>query len=163
MIIGLFAVDENGGVGHKGTMPWGPIKEDLQWFKQITLNQVVVMGKKSWHSPDMPKPLPKRTNVVISNALATEIPNAHAVLGGNVPDLLKFVDSEYYNYDVFVIGGVNILLQAKPVLQKLYITRIPGTYEADTRIDLDTFLEGFILTNTNDLGTCKVEEYEAIQ
>ena len=162
MIIGLFAVDDCGAIGNAGGMPWPPNKEDFKWFRETTLNQVVVMGKTTWNSPDMPKPLPKRFNVVFTNS-PSEVEGANIVFGGNVPEILRFIDRDYEYENVFVIGGVNILLQAKPALQKLYITRIPGTYEADTRIDLDTFLEGFILTNTNDLGTCKVEEYEAIQ
>ena len=159
MIIALFAVDEAGGVGNNGTMPWPTIKEDLQWFRETTLNQVVVMGKKSWHSPDMPKPLPKRENIVITNNPIDGV----ICQGGNIPFTLKALDCRYPLNDIFVIGGVNILLQAKPALNKLYITRIPGVHEADTQIDLDKFLNGFILINTKDLGTCKVEEYEAIQ
>ena len=161
MIIGLFAVDENGGVGNQGSMPWNSISEDLKWFRETTLNQVVVMGHKTWESKDMPKPLPKRLNVVISNS--PTITNANVVLRGKVPEMLRFVELEYADKDIYVIGGVNILLQAKPKLKKLFLTRIPGIYEADTQIDLDSFLDGFILTNTRDLGTCKVEEYEAIQ
>ena len=162
MIIGLFAVDDAGGIGNNGSMPWPPNKEDFKWFRETTLNQVVVMGKTTWNSPDMPKPLPKRFNVVFSNSPA-EVEGAHIVFSSNVPETLQFIERDYEYENVFVIGGVNILLQAKPALQKLYITRIPGAYEADTQIDLDSFLDGFILTNTIDLGTCKVEEYETIQ
>lgn len=162
MIIGLFAVDDNGGIGNNGGMPWPPNKEDFKWFRETTLNQVVVMGKTTWNSPDMPKPLPKRFNVVFSTSPA-EVEGAHVVFSSNVSETLQFIERDYEYENVFVIGGVNILLQAKPALQKLYITRIPGTFEADTQIDLDSFLDGFILINTNDLGTCKVEEYEAIQ
>jgi dihydrofolate reductase len=162
MIIGMFAVDDNSGVGNNGGMPWPPNKEDFKWFRETTLNHIVVMGKTTWNSPDMPKPLPKRTNVVIANN-CTEIKHADVVFSGNVPDALKLLTLQYLDKDVFVIGGVNILLQAKPVLEKLYITRIPGIYDADTQINLENFLEGFILTNTRDLGSCKVEEYEAIQ
>ena len=84
-------------------------------------------------------------------------------INGDIEFGLRRLDFKYFLNDIFVIGGVNILLQAKPVLDKLYITRIPGIYEADTQINLESFLEGFILTNTKDLGSCKVEEYEAIQ
>lgn len=144
-------------------MPWPPNKEDFKWFRETTLNQVVVMGKTTWNSPDMPKPLPKRFNVVFTNSPAEVSTGADIVFSGKVDEILKFMDLEYEYKNVFVIGGVNILLQAKPALQKLYITRIPGTYESDTQINLPSFLEGFILTNTRDLGSCKVEEYEAIQ
>ena len=143
-------------------MPWPPNKEDFKWFRETTLNQVVVMGSTTWNSPDMPKPLPKRTNIVFSSN-PSKITHAHVVFESNVPETLQYIDTDYPNENIFVIGGANVLLQAKPVLHKLYITRIPGTYLADTQINLENFLEGFILTNTRDLGSCKVEEYEAIQ
>lgn len=162
MIIGLFAVDDNGGIGNKGGMPWPPNKEDFKWFKETTLNQIVVMGSTTWVSPDMPKPLPKRINVVFSSN-PNKIDRAHIVFEGNIVEKLQYLNTDYPEENVFVIGGVNILLQAKPALDKLYITRIRGIYEADTQINLLSFLEGFTLTNTRDLGSCKVEEYEAIQ
>lgn len=164
MIVGLFAVDDTGGIGNNGGMPWPPNKDDFKWFKETTLNQVVVMGRTTWNSPDMPKPLPKRTNVVFTNNHIFEPSNEDIIsVSGHIPIILTSLARKYSENNIFVIGGVNILLQAKPVLDKLYVTRIPGTYEADTQINLPSFLEGFILTNTRDLGSCKVEEYEAIQ
>lgn len=163
MITALFAVDDNGGVGNNGGMPWPPNKEDFKWFRETTLNQIVVMGSKTWQSPDMPKPLPKRTNVVITSR-TLDNSNSYNVyrLNGNVEELLPFLKYEFSEKEIFVIGGVNVLLQAKPVLDRIFITRIPGVYTADTQIDLKSFLDGFILTNINDLGTCKVEQYETI-
>lgn len=161
MIAALFAVDDTGGIGNNGGMPWPPNKDDFKWFRETTLGHVVVMGSKTWHSPDMPKPLPKRTNVVITSQ-SLDNTDAYAI-NGNVAELLPFLKYEFPEKEIFVIGGVNILMQAKPALEKLYITRIPGSYKADTQIDLETFLDGFILINTKDLGSCKVEEYETIQ
>lgn len=158
MIIALFAVDDTGSIGNNGGMPWPPNKEDFKWFRETTLNQVVVMGKSTWNSPDMPKPLPKRTNIVISNN-SDNIENADAVVSGNIEELLRFINLEYKEQDIFVIGGANVLVQAKPALNKLYITRIPGSYVSDTSIDLDEFLKDFKLINVKDLGSCKVEEY----
>lgn len=165
MIIGLFAVDDAGGVGNNGGMPWPPNKDDFTWFRETTLNQVVVMGKTTWNSPDMPKPLPKRTNVVITNNHILEVNDNNDIISvtGHIPIILTSLKRRYSENNIFVIGGVNVLLQSKPVLEKLYITRIPGTYTADTQIDLDNFLKDFILINTKDLVSCKVEEYEAIQ
>jgi len=160
MICALFAVDNNGGVGNNGGMPWPPNKEDFKWFRETTLDHVVVMGSKTWVSPDMPKPLPKRTNVVITSQ-NIDTKDVYTIKG-NVTELLPLLKHEFPEKEIFVIGGVNILLQAKPALEKLYITRIPGTYTSDTSINLDEFLKGFKLINIKDLGTCKVEEYEAI-
>lgn len=161
MINALFAVDEAGGMGYDGNMPWPMNKEDMIWFKETTQGQVVVMGKKSWLSADMPKPLPKRHNVVFTtNFLARE---DIVQMKGSVCDGLKYVEKQFPELEVFVIGGANVLMQAKPVLEKLYITRIPGKYECDTKLDMKIFLQGFELASTIDLGTCKVEAYETIQ
>lgn len=160
MIIGLFAVDEKGGMGNQGNIPWPTVKEDMMWFKKTTQGQVVVMGKKSWLSPDMPKPLPKRHNVVFTSEFI-EREDIDQVCG-DVCEGLSHFEEIYPDKDIFVIGGPNLLLQSKPMLDKLFVTKIPGEFVCDTSIDIDNFLEGFKLVNIQDLGSCVVEEYEAI-
>ena len=160
MIIGLFAVDEAGGMGQDGNMPWPFNKEDIMWFKTTTDNNVVVMGKKSWLSPDMPKPLPKRINVVFTNDFMER--EDIIQIRGDVCDGLINMQEEFPNKDIFVIGGANLLLQAKPVLERAYITRIPGVYETDTKLNMQEFLECFDLIDTIKYETCKVEKYEAV-
>ena len=160
MIIALFAVDERGGMGHQGTIPWPTVKEDMAWFRETTEDQVVVMGKKSWHSPDMPKPLPNRRNVVITNNF---MDNDDIVqLSGDVCTALEHIEGMYPDNDIFVIGGADILMQAKPVLECAFVTKIPGEYLCDTKIDLKDLLDDFVLVNTLELGTCVVEMYERI-
>lgn len=160
MIIGLFAVDNNGGMGNDLGLPWPSNKDDMRWFKGTTEGHVVVMGKRSWESHDMPKPLPKRHNVVFTNNFF----DCDGVdqLSGDVIIGLEKLQQIHYDKDIFVIGGPNLLIQAKPLLERVCITRIPGEYFCDTYIDLDNFLEDFILVNTLDLGSCIVEEYEAV-
>lgn len=161
MIVALFAVDAKNGMGNQGTIPWPFNKEDMKWFKETTQNQVVVMGRKSWDSPDMPKPLPKRHNVVFANEIIGD--DRITQIRGDVCEGLKWVQDRFPSQEVFVIGGANLLMQAAPVIERAFITRIPEEYICDTFIDLDKFLEGFTLVGTEDLGTCKVEEYERIQ
>ena len=58
------AIDFNGNIGYQGKIPWY-IKEELQYFKQVTGNNPIIMGRKTWDS--LPKkPLPNRENLVIS-------------------------------------------------------------------------------------------------
>lgn len=160
MIIALFAVDEKGGMGLNGDMPWPFNKEDMIWFKEATQGHVVVMGKKSWNSPDMPKPLPKRTNVVFTNEF---MDNEHIIqIQGDVCEGLLSIEKKFPELDIFVIGGANLLKQSIPILDKAYITRIPGIYETDVKINLEEFLTPFKLANTKEYQTCKVETYEAI-
>lgn len=159
MIIGLFAIDDVGSIGFKGRMPWPHNKDDMQWFKKITQNHVVVMGRRTWESPDMPKPLPGRTNVLFTNKFIER--NDINQIRGNVCEALRSVQQNHKKSNIFVIGGANLLHQARPVLEKLYITRISGEYSNDTFINMSEFLDGYTLENTVNLGSCIVEEYNA--
>lgn len=160
MIIALFAIDQCNGMGFDGAMPWPRNREDMQWFKSTTENQVVVMGRKTWDSKDMPIPLPNRLNVLITNNF---IENEKIVqIRGDIPTGLEEMQWSYPDLNVFVIGGPNILMQAKPVLKKVFITRIPGEYINDVKINIEEFLEGFKLISIKKLETCEIEEYEAI-
>ncbi len=157
MIAAVFAVDDVGGMGVHGHMPWPHNKDDMKWFKTITQGQIVVMGKKTWESPDMPKPLPGRHNVVFTNNFF-DCDDIEQVKG-DVCEALKSIRTANKKLNVFVIGGVNLLLQSKPVLERVYLTRVPGEYINDTRIDVNHFLNGMKLHQTVNLGSCIVEEY----
>lgn len=160
MIVAIFAVDAANGMGNQGAIPWPFNKEDMKWFKNATEGQIVVMGKKSWESPDMPKPLPKRHNVVFTNSI---IDNEHITqIKGNVCEGLQWLQNKSPGMDVFVIGGANLLMQARPAIERAFVTRMPDKYTCDTFINLDNFLKGFTLVDSTDLETCKVEEYEAV-
>ena len=163
MIAAVFAVDNIGGMGWKGTLPWPHNKDDMKWFKTITQGQIVVMGKRSWDSPDMPKPLPGRLNVVFTNNFFDC--NEVEQIRGDVCEALLSVQKHNKKKNVFVIGGPNLLLQSKPVLERVYVTKIPGEYLNDTSIDVTSFLDGMKLFQTVNLGSCVVEEYhnETIQ
>ncbi len=162
MIAALFAVDENGGIGNNNTLPWPHNRDDLMWFKSVTVNQIVVMGRKTWDSKGMPKPLPNRRNVVITNR-AMDRDDIVQLNGDMITVLSKLEELVEVNMrDIFIIGGANLLEQSLPMIEKVFLTRIPGTYECDTSIDIDNFLKHFTLVATRDIGTCKVEEYETI-
>lgn len=159
MITALFAVDEGGGMGKDGTLPWPFNKEDITWFKNKTVGQVVVMGKKSWDSPDMIKPLPKRHNVVFTNNFFDSPVDQ---IKGDVCEGVKRIEAQHSEKEVFIIGGAHILMQAIPVIDKAFITKIPGNYNCDTLINLDVFTKNMKLIAIHNLGSCTVEEYETI-
>lgn len=160
MIIALFAVDESGGMGFDGRLPWPRNKEDMQWFKQITDQQLVVMGKKTWNSSDMPTPLPNRINILFTHKF---IDNDYIIqIKGDVPTGLLEMQEKYPNNDLFVIGGPDILMQSIPVLDYVYITKIPKEYISDVQINLTEFLQGFKIIESKKLNSCTIEKYEAI-
>jgi dihydrofolate reductase len=160
MIIALFAVDQSGGMGFDGRMPWPRNKEDMRWFKKMTDEQLVVMGRKTWNSSDMPTPLPNRLNILITNKFIDR--DDIIQICGDIPTGLLEMQDKYPEDNIFVIGGPDILMQSIPVLEYVFITRIPGEYISDVSIDLTKFLETFKLVETKKLETCEIEKYEAI-
>ena len=65
MISAIAAVDENLGIGYKNELLCN-IKEDLKRFKELTTDNIVIMGSKTWESLPT-KPLPNRVNIVVTN------------------------------------------------------------------------------------------------
>ena len=158
MIAALFAVDQAGGMGWKGSMPWPSNPDDMKWFKTTTQNQIVVMGRKTWESPDMPSPLPGRMNVLVTHNFIDR--EDIEQVNGDVCEALTVLQKYNKKKDIFVIGGASLLMQSKPVLDKLLITRIPGEYLSDVTIDVDLLVEGKTLVGTTNLGSCVVEEWQ---
>ena len=62
----LVAYDENRVIGNEGRLPWD-LPKDLKLFKERTLDNIVIMGRKTWESLPV-KPLPKRLNIVVSKS-----------------------------------------------------------------------------------------------
>lgn len=157
MLIGLFAINNINGIGNNGSMPWPANKDDLRWFKKNTMNNIVVMGRLTWDSSDMPSPLPNRLNVVFTNK---HIDNDDILqYRGDVITPLMELSAIYPEKNIYIIGGSRILKQAQPVLEKLLITRIDDNTECDTTLDLSDFLIGFKHANTIKTGECKIEEW----
>ena len=159
MITALFAVDDAGGMGRDGVLPWPFNKDDMMWFKNKTQHQVVIMGRNSWESPDMPKPLPNRHNVVFTNNF---FDSPVEQIKGDVCEGIQLTARKFPDKEIFVIGGANLLTQAAPIIQKAYITRIPGNFNCSTIIDLSVFLKQLKLKNIHTLGSCRIEEYETV-
>lgn len=141
MIYGIFAADARGGIGFNGTLPWPRNKEDMQYFKDLTENHVVVMGRKTWDDPKMPKPLPDRINYVVTNR-PISTPGVRTIKGDLIAKL-KEIQDIHVGKNIFVIGGAQLLESSAIVFDTLYLTHIKGAYRSDTRINLDRFLIGF--------------------
>jgi len=126
----IVAVSENYGIGKDGKMLFD-LKTDLKYFKEKTLNKVVVMGKKTFLSiPNAP--LKNRINIVLTTD------KYFAPLGVIVVHSYEelFSQIEQYNsYDVFLIGGATLYNKLIDKCYKGYITKIYKTVEADTFID----------------------------
>ncbi|MCX5743123.1 MAG: dihydrofolate reductase [Proteobacteria bacterium] len=149
----VVAVDRAWGIGKDNALPWPRLRGDLAHFKRVTSaasegrHNAVVMGRRTWDSVGG-KPLPNRTNVVISRRPLV-VP-AGVIAAGSLDDALaavREVDGEAET--TFVVGGAEIYRLAfdHPALRWVYLTRIDGAYACDTVIpDLDA--RGFVVDAT---------------
>ncbi len=103
---------------------------DLKYFKQTTLNKVVVMGDKTYFS--LPKrPLPNRTNIVLSNNPSFNDKNV--IIVRNLDELFAEL-AKYNTDDVFVTGGASVYNLLMDYCSTAYITKINKIVPADTFI-----------------------------
>jgi len=137
MISAILAVAENGVIGNEDKLPWPHIKEDMIWFMNKTKNNVVVMGSKTWDSLGIIKPLKDRLNYVVSSQPKTHFEGAEGVLNGQLCSSLRSLEEQYPDKEIFVIGGANIYAQAFPYCDNIYLSRIKGEYEGDTKLSVD--------------------------
>lgn len=141
MISALLAVDSRGGMGYQGSLPWH-LPEDLQFFKKLTMNNIVVMGRNTWDDNKFPKPLSGRTCYVVTNRVSTLGVYARPLYGDNLGDALLTLEQANPTKQIFVIGGPKIVLAAKDVLDRCYLTHVKGSYKIDVRIDIKELLLG---------------------
>jgi dihydrofolate reductase len=113
-------------IGKDNKLLW-QIPEDLAHFKKITNGHVVLMGQKTYES--IGKPLPGRTNVIISDDYNFN-PEGVVITRSLEEGLEKSKALE--KEEIFIIGGGSIYCQFLPQTDKLYLTIIEGQYEADT-------------------------------
>ena len=135
MIKLILAVDDVGGIGKDNTLPWPHNSTDLKRFKALTSGHVVVMGSKTWNAEGMPKPLPNRVNYIFSNTM-TEAKGAN-IVNGDVERALEIIALKHMYKDIWVIGGSTLVDQCWDMFREMYITRIPGDFNCDTKINID--------------------------
>jgi dihydrofolate reductase len=122
----IFARSANGVIGNNNAMPWH-LPEDLAHFKKLTLGSPVIMGRKTWDSlPPKFRPLPGRTNLVITRQ--THWQAQGAITAGSLHDALALCQS---SSEVWIIGGAQIYAQAEPLASRIEVTQIDQDFEGD--------------------------------
>lgn len=144
MIIGIVAIAKNFAIGKAGKLPWH-YSSDLKFFKQTTLDNAIVMGRKTFDS--IGKPLPNRLNIVLSRS--SEIENPQLIILRNKEAVLEL--AKYLQGDLFIIGGASIYQEFADVIERWIVTEIPLVVEdADAFMPKD-FLANFTLSEDNVL------------
>ena len=146
MIIGIVAMSKNLAIGRDGQLPWH-YSADLQFFKETTTGNAVVMGSNTWRS--IGKLLPDRLNVVLTRSNNVQTPPAVMKLSG-VHEVVEL--AKYLNRDVFIIGGAKTYAEFGEIIDKWIVTQVPlEVPDADTFMP-DDFLDDFEMNSLHELG-----------
>lgn len=153
MIALVVAYDLNRLIGQNNQLPWH-YKEDLKYFKKVTLNQTVLMGRKTYASilKSLNGPLPNRDNVVLSTTLVDDRVTV-------ISDLESYVKTA--QTDIYVIGGASIYAQTLPLCDRLYITHIEKTFTGDTFFPAWSS-DDFTLMTERQSGELRFAVYERV-
>ncbi|MEN9558693.1 MAG: Dihydrofolate reductase [Candidatus Parcubacteria bacterium] len=115
----IAALSRNRCIGKAGKLPWD-LPEDLRRFRQLTKGHPVVMGRKTWESlPEMFRPLPGRTNIVLTRQEGYTLPDGVEQYA-HIAEALAAHKTE----TVFVIGGGEVYTQALPFADTLELTHV---------------------------------------
>lgn len=123
----IVAMSENNAIGKKGKIPWH-LPNDLKQFKKVTIGHHIIMGRKTFDS--IGKPLPGRTNVVITHQKDLKIEGCEVVNSMGAALAIARLDNQE---EVFIIGGASIYKSILSDAEKIYLTRVhTKVIEADT-------------------------------
>ena len=153
MIKGIMAVDEKGGISKGLSMPWPKNPKDLKWFKDNTLNNIVIMGRKTWEDPFMPTPLKFRTNILITSKDQFLFPGADYYFSENIIQNIKDIEIRYRNKDIFIIGGAEIINLTFDIIQEFYLTRIYGNYSCEKFLNVSLIEKNMKMIKKIDCDT----------
>ncbi len=124
----IAAVARNGVIGAGNALLWR-LPEDQQHFRRTTLKHPVIMGRKTWDSlPARFRPLPGRTNIVVTRNAAWQAEGAQ--VAHSLEEALSLAGP---CAEVFVIGGEQLYTAALPWAQRLVLTEIDRDFEGDTQ------------------------------
>ncbi len=123
----IVAMSRNGVIGRDGDLPWH-LPADLKRFRELTTGHHVIMGRKTHES--IGKPLPKRTNVVLSRA-ADYTADGCTVASDLSVALERAVAAG--EGEAFVIGGAGVYERALANADRIYLTRVGADVDGDVR------------------------------
>ena len=130
MINIIAAITDNNALGKDNKLLFR-LKKDMEHFKNITTDNVVIMGRKTYES--LGKTLPNRVNIVLSRNMES---NEDFYTFDSIEKAIEWSKENYPQKEIFIIGGASVYDKAlkDDIVDKLYMTKIKQTVE-----DADAF------------------------
>ena len=155
MIIGIVAVDRNLAIGKGGQLPWH-YSADLKFFKETTIGNTVVMGRRTWET--LKRPLPDRQNIVLTRDGRIQSDDRLLVMQ-DIHSVLDFARER--DGHLFVMGGAKVYEAFRPHIERWVVTEVPLSVEGADTFMTPNFLEGFEVYEVRQLDEdLRVKFYE---
>ncbi len=123
MISMIVAMGDNNAIGKGNDLLWH-LPDDFKHFKSVTMGKPILMGRKTYQS--IGKPLPGRENIVVTGDVMFAVEGVTVV--GSIDAALQA--SKQYD-EVMIIGGASFYQQMLPMTDKLYVTHVHHSFDAD--------------------------------
>lgn len=128
----IWAQTVDGVIGRDGGMPWH-LPEDLAHFKRTTQGHPVIMGRRTWESfPEKYRPLPGRTNIVVSRQELDPSDFRGAVVVHSLDEAIEKARGSEGAEEIWIIGGGQVYAEAAPQANAALVTVIDTPVEGDT-------------------------------
>lgn len=113
-------------IGDKGIIPWR-IKGEQKRFKELTTNNVIIMGRRSYE--EIGHPLPNRVNIIVSRTKSYDADGCITV--SSLEEALT--EAKKYKKDIYIAGGAMLYEEAMDLVDVMYITEIESDIDGDTK------------------------------
>ncbi|WP_018658797.1 dihydrofolate reductase [Allofustis seminis] len=124
----VWAQDMDGGIGNRGTLPW-KLPADMQYFKEVTWDGIVVMGRKTYESIPHP-PLKNRKNFILTRQDDFEAAGCHIYHDSR--KLLE--DALTYQLPIHIIGGASVYQLYRDDVNLLLCTKLLHHFQTDVKM-----------------------------
>lgn len=125
----IAALTRKSVIGKDNDLPWH-LPDDMKYFMQTTKGHHVIMGRKNYDSiPEKFRPLPNRTNIVVTRQKGLRLPGCRVVNALEEAIALARMAGET---ELFIIGGATIYRLGLPFADRLYLTEIDADLDGDT-------------------------------
>lgn len=148
----IIAIDSTNGFAKNGNIPWSS-KHDMNFFKETTINNTIIMGYNTLISLPSKKPLKNRYNIILTRNKEQYIDLYNIYTNIEFMTLNELLNHITINSNTifFVIGGIEIIDLMFPYISQLYLTRFKKSF------DCDKFLN-FNEIEYNKLQICDTDE-----
>ena len=151
----IVSADNNWGIGCNNELLYR-IPADMKFFKQMTIDKIVIMGRNTMLSLPNLKPLKNRVNIVVTSKKDLKVDGF--IFCSNVAEVLNYI-KKFKDDEIFIIGGECVYKEFLPYCKYAYVTRVNASKKADKFFPNLDQLKNWKLVDKSEPQNCEGVEY----